>query len=142
MRQLDTTSFFENQLRDEVDTAELLGGWLSSIAPLMFSAKCWTSGGDPAWVSALPGIAQHLYQQSGDAEVLSRVYDAMGNQVAAYLEVADRNTPSMMTTAGHPKQYQTFGDYINLACTHIYAGSTKAGIVNDMHRHSVQSARR
>ena len=47
---------------NEVDQATISGGWLTAIAPCPFH---W-SDGDPAWVSAMPGIAQHLYQQSAD----------------------------------------------------------------------------
>ena len=58
---------------NEVDQATISGGWLTAIAPCPFH---W-SDGDPAWVSAMPGIAQHLYQQSADPAVFRRVYDAV-----------------------------------------------------------------
>ena len=92
MRMLDMTAFFQNQLRNEVDTAALQGGWLSSIAPLPFH---WSKG-DPAWVSALPGIAQHLYQETGDDAVLRRVYGTVVTQVEQYLDVASHNTPPLL----------------------------------------------
>ena len=132
MRMLDMPAFFEHQLRNEADTAALLGGWLSSISPLMFRGKFWGKG-DPAWVSALPGIALHLYQETGDPIVLRRVFVAIRTQVEQYLAAAASNRPpGLLAVPGRKQQYQTFGDYINLACTHaIYQGATKAGIIND-----------
>lgn len=121
MRMLDTTAFFENQLRNEVDQATIAGGWLTAIAPCPFH---WGAA-DPAWVSALPGIAQHLYQETGDHTIFSRTYTAIKNQVERYIDTSDGSSSKLLHTGG-------YGDYINLACTcRIYGGSTKAGIIHD-----------
>jgi hypothetical protein len=121
MRMLDTSAFFENQLRNEVDQAAVSGGWLPAIAPCPFH---WGAT-DPAWVSALPGIAQHLYQESGDPAIFRRTYAAIKTQVDDYVAKAD-SLPSLLLHTGG------YGDYINLACTcKIYGGSTKAGIIHD-----------
>ena len=106
---------------NEVDQATISGGWLTSIAPCPFH---WPHG-DPAWVSALPGIAQHLYQEQGDPAIFNRTYAAISTQVLDYIHSSDGLPSHLLEVSG-------FGDYINLACTcKIYGGSTKAGIIQD-----------
>eukprot|EP01047_Picozoa_sp_COSAG01_P050128 COSAG01_NODE_5034_length_4534_cov_1.968433_3_plen_935_part_00 len=121
MRMLDMPAFFQNQLRNEADQAAISGGWLTAIAPCPFH---WGQG-DPAWVSALPGIAQHLYNETADLEIFRRVYHAVKTQVELYIHKSDSSRSKLLEVGG-------FGDYINLACTWaIYGGSTKAGVLND-----------
>ena len=129
MRMLDMAAFFENNLRNEVDSANIAGGMLADIAPLTFH---WTRG-DPAWSSALPGIAQHMYEETGDPTVLKRVYNAVYVQVVQFIETV-AGSKSGLLNGSLAEDIEQIGDFINLACTHhVYSGATNAGVIKDTH---------
>eukprot|EP01046_Picozoa_sp_COSAG06_P033493 COSAG06_NODE_3422_length_5370_cov_2.834187_3_plen_670_part_00 len=132
MRMFDATAFFENQLRNEVDQAALYGGWVGDICPGPFP----NGPGDPAWQSALVGIAQHLYQETGDDTVIRRTFEAVKKQVELYLEDVNATKKPSVPSAYRGFDFRGlltsrgFGDYLNLACTcNIYGDSTKMGII-------------
>ena len=142
MRIFDMTAFFENQLRNEVDQASIYGGYVGDICPGPFGG----GGGDPAWQSALVGIAQHMYQESGDATIARRTFAAVSKQVELYLE-GTNSTKRPHTVPGyggfdfHGLLVQRgYGDYLNLACTcDIYGDSTKMGIIEQSNSACISS---
>lgn len=122
MRLANMRSFFENQLRNEVDSAD--GGWLTDISPQLFNN--WGNG-DPAWVSALAGIASALYTETGDLHVPTVMYAAVQGQAEAFIASAAKSAvPDLKGLL----TYNKFGDYLNIGCTwKIYSKASKAGVI-------------
>ena len=82
----DITNMVDKWLDDLIDT-QLLSGAYADIAP---APSGWAGAGNTAWSDAGVIVPWVLYERSGDAGVLDRVYDSMRRYIA-FLETDQTN---------------------------------------------------
>ncbi|MBV9578831.1 MAG: family 78 glycoside hydrolase catalytic domain [Chloroflexi bacterium] len=116
----DLTNMLDKWLDDMVD-AQLLSGAYSDLAP---SPSGWAGAGNSAWADAGIIVPWILYERSGDAGVLERMYASMRR----YMDYLEADQTDGLRFGGR------YGDWVSLGAPtdKLFIGTTYLAYVADL----------